>query len=189
MEAPIAEIKPNIKKAFILNILIVGGGVILIIALLIYLNSIVGLDIFLDTFAELGIFISPTAVLFYFIGFILFITAFLLILNYVALGKTGYTIYPDKIVYSRSLFIMQISDKTVPYANIAKITYERKPFLNTAKIIVDLTGMKENKVELNFIDDAEEVAKKLQELVREYRSKYYARYSQEYRYQNIMDRY
>jgi len=188
MEAPLAEIKPNIKKAFILNILIIGAVVILIIALLIYLNIIVGLDIFLDVFNEFGYNVSSASLLSYSIFFILFLTTLLLISNYVILGKISYTLYPDKIVYNKSLFIMRISDKTIPYANIAKISYEEKPFLNTAKVVVELTGMKEPKVELDFIDDAAEVVRKIQDLIREYRSKYYAQYSQDYRYQNIMDR-
>lgn len=187
MEAPLAEIKPNIKKAFIRNILIVGGIVFLVIIVLLCLNSVVGLSIFLDVIGVLGIVISPLAVLAYFIFFVLFFTALSLILNYVTLGKIGYTLYQDKMVYSESFFIVHISDKVIPYANITKISYEKKPFLNTAKIILDLTGMKQDKVTLNFIDEAEEVVSKLQELVREYRAKYYAKYSQEYRYQNIME--
>ena len=187
MEAPIAEIKPNIKKAFTLNLLIVGAIVILIIALLIYLNSVVGLDIFLDAFKEIGINISTASLLAYSIFIILFLTALLLISNYVTLGKVSYTLYPDKIFYNKSLFIAQITDKTIPYANITKISYEKKAFLNTAKIILELTGMKESKVELDFIDDADAVVRKIQELIREYRAKYYAQYSQDYRYQSIMD--
>lgn len=189
MEAAIAEIKPNIKKAFILNIMIIGVAVILIIAMLIFLNSVVGLDVFLDSFKELGINISTAVLLSYSIFSILFITGLLLILNYVTLGKIRYTLYQDKITYSKSLFIMQISDKTIPYANIAKITYKNKPFLNTAKIILELTGMKESKIELDFIDDAEEVVGKIQELIKDYRANYYAQYSQNYRFQNIIDRY
>lgn len=188
MEVPIAEIKPNIKKAFILNILIVGIVVILIIALLIYINSIVGLGIFLDLFREFEIIISPAILLAYSIFIILFFTVVSLVLNYVTLGKISYTLYPNKMVYSKSFFIMKISDKTIPYANIAKISYEKRPFLNTAKVIIELTGMREDKVKIDFMDDAAAVVRKLQELVREYKSKYYAQYSQEYRYQNIMDR-
>jgi len=189
MEAPIAKIKPNIKKAFIFNIIIVGGIVLLIIVLLIILHRLVGLDLFLDVFNQLGFEISTTSLLFYSIFAVIFVTGLLLILNYVALGKISYTLYPDKIVYSKSFFILHISDKTIPYANITKITYENKPFLNTAKIIFELTGMKENKTEVDFIDNAEEIIRKIHELIRNYRANYYARYSQEYRYQNIMDKF
>lgn len=189
MEAPIAEIKPNIKKAFLSNILLVFVIVALIIGTLIYLNSVVGLDIFLDSFKEIGVVISPSSLLFWFISLILFFTILSLILNYIALGKITYTFYPDKMVYGRSFFIMQLSDKTIPYANIAKVSYESKSFLNTAKVGLDLTGMKESKIEIDFIDDAQEVVKRIQELIANYRANYYAKYAQDYRYQNIMDRY
>lgn len=189
MEAPIAEIKPNIKKAFILNIMFVGAIVFLIISSLVYIHSIVGLKVFIDAFKELGYNISPSSLLAYSIILTLFVTAILLILDYVALGKISYTIYPDKMVYSKNFFIMQISDKTIPFANITKISYERKIFLNSAKVIVELTGMKENKIEMNFIDNADNVVREIQNLIREYRARYYAQYSQDYRYQNIIEKY
>ncbi len=181
MEAPIAKIKPDIKKAFIYNILLVAVVVVLIIGTLIYLNIIVGLDIFIDTFEQIGITISTTSFISWSIFLVLLFTALLLILNYVNLGKLTYTLYPDKILYSKSFFIMQISNKTIPYANIAKITYEDKALLNTSKITIELTGTKEPKIELDFIDNAEEVVGKIQELIRNYKADYYARYAQERR--------
>ncbi len=188
MEAAAAEIKPNIKKAFVLNILVIGGIVALVIASSIYIHTIVGLGIFLDAFRELGIIISPTRMLSSFIGFVFFLTGILLILNYVALGKITYTLYPDKLEYSRNLFILELSSKTIPYANVAKVYYESKAFLNSAKVILELTGMKESKVEMDFIDNAQEVVQEIQRLIANYKADYYARYSQDYRYQNIMDR-
>ena len=189
MEAAVANIKPNIKKAFILNIMIVSFILVLIISLLIYLHSIVGLGVFLTTFREIGIDISPPVLLVYSIFLIIFFTALFLILNYLTLAKISYTLYPDKIVYSRSLLIIRISDKVIPYSNIAKITYDKKPFLKTSKIVLELTGMKESKVEIDFIDNVEEVVNKIQELIREHRAKYYARYTEENRFQNIVDKY
>jgi len=188
MEAPVAEIRPNVNKAFILNILFVLGIVVGIIVLLAYINSLVGLGVFLDILKEFGVDFSPMALLGYGIGSILLFTGLLLILNYLSLNKAYYTLYRDKIVYSRSLFIIQISEQAIPYANIAKISYERKPFLNTSKIILDLTGMKPDKLKMDFIDNAEEVVGKLHGLIREFRANYYARYAQDYRMQNIMDK-
>ncbi len=124
METPLAEIKPNIKKAFIFNLLIVGGVVFLIICLLIYLNNIVGLNVFFDVLKQLDVRISPFAVITWSIFLILLFTGFLLILNYVMLSKNVYTIYSDKIVYSRNLFIMQLNEQIIPYSNVTKISYE-----------------------------------------------------------------
>ena len=189
MEAPIAEIKPDIKKAFISNIFRVAVIIALIIGTLIYLNVIVGLDVFLDTFALFGINISTSTVVFWFILITILATTILLILNYVNLGKLTYTLYPDKLTYGKSFFIMQTSSKSIPYVNIAKITYEDKSFLNTSKITIELTGMKEPKLELDFIDNAAEVVRKIQELIQNYKANYYAQYSQKNKYQNIVDKY
>ena len=187
MESPIAQVKPNINKAFVYNILLVSGVVALIIGILLYLNSVVGTDIFIDTFKEVGITISPAKLLVRFIFLIVFITALLLILNYVSLGKLTYTLYPDKIIYGRSFFIIQLSDEEIPYSNISKVSYESKSFLNTSKVILDLTGMKKSKIEIDYIDDAPELVKHVQELIGTYKANYYAKFSQDYRYQNIMN--
>ena len=186
-DAPIAEIRPNVKKAFISNIFFVSLIVALIIGTLIYLNSLVGLSIFLDTFKDFGIIISPSVLLFWFIMIIIVFTALLLIMDYINLGKITYTLYPDRINYGRSLFIMQLSDKVIPYANIAKISFGEMTFLKTAKVRLDLTGMKGSSIDIDYIDNPQEVVEEIHRLVGEYKSKYYARYSQDYRYQNIMD--
>ncbi len=186
MDVPLAEIRPSVKKAFISNILFISGIVILIIAILLYLNAIVGLDIFLDSFKEIGVIISPQKLLMYSIFAIVSITVLMLLLNYVTLSKVYYTLYQDKIKYSKSLFIVQVKDQTIPYPNIARVSYKKKAFLNTSKITIDLTGMKENKVEIDFVDDVEDVVRKIQDLMREFRARYYAQYTQDYRMNNIM---
>ncbi|MBW2989523.1 hypothetical protein KY358_04360 [Candidatus Woesearchaeota archaeon] len=187
-KAPLAEIRPNIKKAFTFNLLIVGGILALVISLLLYLHNAVGLGLFLDVFWQFGIEISPLAFLAYAIFIVLFITAFLLFLNYMTLGKTRYIFYRDRILYTMSFFVMQVTEKKIPYANITKVSYEEIPFFNSAKIIFDLTGMKERSVSFKFIDNPEEIVRNIHYLMTEYRSKYYAQYAQEYRMQNIMGR-
>jgi hypothetical protein len=188
MDSAIAEIKPNINKAFLLNLLIVLAIVAGIIGLLVFLNMEVGLDLFVDTFQMVGIEINPQSLLWEAIGTILVVTSLLLIMNYVSLGKVTYTLYPDRIVYSKSFFIFQAGKKETPYGNVTKVYYHEKPFLNTAKIILELSGLRQSRMEMDFMDHPGEVAARLQELIREYRSKYYAQYSQQYRLDSIMDR-
>ncbi|MBU0628679.1 MAG: hypothetical protein KKC75_05785 [Nanoarchaeota archaeon] len=189
MEAALAEIRPNVKKAFISNLVFVGITVTLIIGIVLYLNSIVGLDVFLDTFREFGIEVSASSIIRWFIFFVILFTVLLLIKNYASLGKVAYTLYPDKLVYSKSLLIFQVSAKEIPYQNIAKISYEKKSTLSAGKIVIDLTGIKETKMELEFIDNPEEVMKQMQDAINKYRANYYAQYSQDYRFQNIMSKF
>jgi len=188
MEAAVLEIRPNIKKAFISNILMVSVIVALIIGTMIFLNNVVGLGVFLEVFSQFGVEVSTSSVLMWFIILVFLFTALLLFLNYASLGKVRYTLYPDKLVYSKSFFIFEVDDKEIPYANIAKISYEKKSFLDASKVIVDLTSMKEDKLEMDFIDDAEEVVGKMQGFIRSYKARYYAQYSQDYKYQNIMEK-
>lgn len=188
MESPIAEIKPNIKKAFISDIGVIAVVVALIAGTLIYLNNVVGLGVFLDTFKEFGIEISTAALLGWGIFLLLFITTIILILDYVALGKSSYVLYPDKLVYSKNIFIIQLSEQTIPYPNIVKIGFKKQSFLNTSKLTLELTSMKKDNITIEFLDNAQEVATMINKLISDYKSRYYAQYTQNYSYQNIMDK-
>ena len=153
MDPPLSVIKPNIRKAFELNLLAIAGIIILAVLLLVFLNIMVGLDIFVDTFAMLGVRISVGAILAN-LTFLVFLTVGLLLtLNYIALGKITYTLHNDRIVYSQTFFIIHIHDKTLPYSNIAKMTYKRRPFIDTATINFELSGMKEKHMKMDFIDN------------------------------------
>ncbi len=187
MESPLAEIKPNIKKAFLSNILFVSMIVAFLIGTLIYLNNIVGLDIFVTSFKEIGITLSPTKLLTWSILLILFFTGLTLFLNYIVLANLTYTLYPDRMVFARTFFIVQLSDEEIPYSNISKISYESKAILDTSKVILDLTGMKRSQMVIDFIDQAPELVNQLQQAISSFRANYYAKYAQDYRYQNIMD--
>lgn len=188
MEAPIAEIQTNIKKAFISDIGVISLVVALIVGTLIYLNSVVGLGVFLDTFREFGIEISAAAVLGWSIFLLLFITTIILILDYVSLGKSRYLLYPDKLVYTKNMFIIQLKEQTIPYANIVKINLKKKSFVNALDLTLELTGLKEDKITIGFVDNAQQVVMMINQLIREYKARYYAQYTQNYSYQNIMNK-
>ena len=100
--APVAEIKPNIKEAFVLETVKVSIVLVLIIGSLLYLNNLVGLDIFIDTLRDFGVEISSSLLLTWFIIIVVVGTALLLIVTYSNLGKITYTLYPDKLVFNKS---------------------------------------------------------------------------------------
>ncbi len=77
---------------------------------------------------------------------------------------------------------------SIPYKNIAKITFEKIPFFNTGNIKIELSSMEEKSVELKFIDNTEKVSSDILELINNYRSKDYAKKSEEYKYDLILDR-
>ena len=186
-DVAVAEIRSNVGKAFFLNLFFVGIIVVLIIGISIYLNTVVGLGIFLDGLKVIGVTISGKALLGYIVALTLLATVLILVLNYVNLGKMRVILYRNKLEYSKSLFVMQLSENEISFENIAKVSIEKKPFFNTSKIILGLNGLKQDKLEIDFIDDAEEVAAKIQELIKDYRARYYAQYTQNYRMQNIME--
>ncbi|MEA2036902.1 MAG: hypothetical protein U9O94_05300 [Nanoarchaeota archaeon] len=186
-EAPIAEIKPNVRNAFLSNFIVIAVIVALIILTLFYLNNVVGLDILVDTLEQFGIHITKAALLGGTIVLIIIGTAILMVMDYVAIGKSRYTLYKDRMVYSKNMFILQLKEEVIPYQNIVKITYQRKGILNSMDIILELTGLSIDKVEIAFVDNAKEVSEGILKLIGQYKSNYYAKFSQDYRYQNVMD--
>lgn len=185
-EAPIAIIKPNVKKQFILNLLFVFGVVSLIVVMIVYFETTVGFDVLFGSFEAIGVSLSPGRPITYAIFLTIIFGSIFLILNYLTLSKIHYTLYKDKLVYAKSMFFAHIPDLEIPFSNISKVTFQKKA-LNTGTITIELTGMKEPKVEMKFIDNPEEVVNRIHQLIQEYRARYYAKYTQEYKIQNIME--
>jgi len=71
-----------------------------------------------------------------------------------------------------------IDSKEVPYNNISRIGFGYEGFLNslfkTGAITLELTAMKEKELKMEFIDNAEQVAKYIQKMIGEFKSRYYS---------------
>ncbi len=186
MGPPLEEIRPNLKKAFshyFLRFMVIISGVIVAV---IYLHLTVNLKIILDTFSYLGLNISLFSFLFFFITIVVLLGIILFISIYIATSKNKYLLCEDKIICYQNLFVIELGEKIIPFNNISRILIEKKSILNPEKIIIELTGMKKNKIELKFIENPVEVANKINNLIRNYRAKCYAEYYQQQRIDNIL---
>lgn len=188
MEDVIAELKPNSKKIILLNFLKVLTAVLVIVGIIFFINMFVDLNVFKELFPadESGFDIKMAVTSTFFLaGFI--ITA-ILFLDYLMLSKVRYAFYNDSLKYRQNFLIMQTSELSIPYNNIVKVTFEKIPVLNTGSIIIELTGMKEKSIELKFIDNTEQVTSDILKLINEYRSRYYSKKSEEYKYDGILNK-
>lgn len=186
-------LKPNIKKIFSKNIFSVVGAVLLIIIVLSVVNWFFGLDIFLAPFETWDVSINPSKILLYAILTIVAVTIFLLIGNYLVTRNVRYEFYQDKLILYKNLFLIFIKSKEIPYQNITKISYNNdsifNKIFNSGTIVLDLSGMKESKVELEFIDNVTENVKYIQGIVQEFKSIQQAKFTEDYKIGEILGKY
>jgi len=184
----IAEITPNAKKLCILSSIEIVIVSALIIGFIIYLDSIVNFDSLFQTFQQLGApKILASSFLSWFVIIAAVLTAAVLVLNYLALGKVRYVFYEDQLACYNNFLIMQISEIIIPYKNIIGVSVDKPNTVNNADITIEMTGMKKKSQILKFIDNAAEVAGEIQKILDNYRANYYAKYAQEYRLQQIAE--
>jgi len=191
---PFPDIKPNTKKVFLMNSVKVGSAALVVVLVAAVFIKLVGGEFLVEIFEGLGFSVEVKfwQVFLWFIVAVAGILAVLLVLNYITVGSLRYEFQPDKIVCYSCIFYILINSKDVPYENIVRINFDYKGFFNsmfnTGTITIELTAMKEREVKMEFIDNAEQVAKFIQRKVQEYKSQYYAQRAEEYRVDKVLSR-
>lgn len=191
---PVPEIKPNIKKVFLMNVIKIVSVAAFISLLDILFVRIIGKDFFQDVLAGLNVtaeFSMWHFTLWSILAIVVIITV-VLITNYFVLGNVRYEFYPDKIIHYKSMLFVLLKSKEIPYGNIARINFDYEGFLNslfnTGTITIELSAMKEKELKMEFIDNAEQVVRYIQGMIQNYKTRYYAQRTEGYRVDNIFNR-
>ena len=189
----ILTIKPNVSKIFLKNLIGISGVLLLVIVILWIVNLQVGLGVFLDVLKVFGLAIDPSSVLYYSIMFALGVSCLLLIGNYLANAKLRYEFYQNKLVaYLNSILVLTYS-KEIPYTNISRVLFNNKgilnSILNSGTIILEMSGTGNERMELKFIDNVENVVQSIQNAIKEFASIQQAQFTENYRIDRIMNRY
>jgi len=196
---PLLILRPDTRKSFLFNVFKIVGAVALIIGIVFYINYVVDMSIFFDALKIIGININiaQKALLIQFIIAVIVITGLLLTLNYLSLNKERYVFYEDKLVYYKNFLLIMIHKTEIPYQNIIRVNFDNDIFdahveggmLAKGTINIELTGMEEKNIKLEFIDDTKTAVKNIQTLLTKYKTKAYARYIEKNKINNIVDRY
>src|SRR3989338_10847563 len=185
-------LRPNIKKIHLKNLSTITGIVFLISIILLMLHLSVGLDVFLLVFEAFGITVNPSKVLLSAIVGILAVSALLMLGNYLAARNLRYELYQDKLIIYKNALLVFVNSKEIPYQNIVKISYNNNgifnSLFNSGTIVLELTGMGENKVELQFVDNIQQTTQYIQNLIREYMNIQQAQFTENYKIGNILNR-
>jgi hypothetical protein len=186
-------IRPNVGKIFLDKLLTIGIVIILLVAAIIFVNSIVGLGIFLDILQTFNINVSSADILLGIILIIIVGAGLILLVNYLANKNVRYEFYKDRIRVCETQAFVIIQCKDIPLKNITRITYNYEGTINkilhSGTIILDITGMKETKQELRFVDNIEETVQYIQKILQEYQSLQQMQFQENYKIGNIMKKF
>tara|TARA_Y100000310_G_scaffold341208_1_gene439631 strand:+ start:976 stop:1533 length:558 start_codon:yes stop_codon:yes gene_type:complete len=185
MDKILMTIKPSIKKVLLFNLSKIVGLVLVVLGIGLYLNYLGSLGAFAESLEALGIEVDAGMLLFWLVVAVAVTTSVILLISYLGLRRTEYVFYDDTLL---------VNDKEeLPYKNIVKISYDDTGVVNqmlgTGSMSIELTGMKEGKTKMEFIENVKKVTNDFQNLLRDYRVALYAQHHEKQRIGNILDKF
>ncbi|MDP7179671.1 MAG: hypothetical protein QF824_00165 [Candidatus Woesearchaeota archaeon] len=186
-------IRPNFKKIFIVNATKVTLAIATVIFLVVFFKNEIGFDVFTDVLQglELGIEFDPTQIIYFLVGGVVLVYIGLLVFNYMLLQNIRYELLQDKLISYVTAFFILLDSKEIHYKNIARISFDTdgliNGLLNTGHITLELSAMNEKTFTIEYVDNPEQVAQYLQQLIRYFNSNEYAQQGANIRVGNILE--
>jgi len=194
MENVLAQLKPNAKKIVlytfskILVVFLIVAGLFFLLRLFVDFSVF---DIIISTLNEFGFNLAVPNITPYLptiISITFLVLLSILVLEYNIMSKLTYVFHADGFYFYENSSIFQIKEQFIPYSHVTRIIYNKIDLLNSGNIEVDLTGMDKKHITLKFIDKPEEESAKLLKLINNYRAAFYAKKSEDYKYDKILNR-
>jgi len=182
-------VRSNLVKVMV-SVLIKEFAVIFIIAVLVFtLHLSLGLELFSEILEYFGIELDIAPILLFGFGILAIISVIILLSQFMVARLTYLEIGADKIIVNKiGGFMSGVSDE-VPYQNVVGLTYDDSGFINsilkTGSIIISLSGSRESKVTIRFVENAGQFAQEIQNLMNRFKSIQQSEFYEDYRYNNI----
>jgi len=186
METAIAEVKPNFKKLFMLNTIILVFALIAFIGILFYLRTLIPSGT-MNILKGIGMNIPEINIFPILVGIVVLFGIIITVSNYFSLGSAAYHFYKDKMVCYKNIFIFKGKEIMIPYSNISRVTYQTK-FPDTSDVILELSGLKDKEFKMEYIDDGQQMAISIQNFINNFKSRYYTAQAQNARFENILNK-
>ncbi len=176
-------IEPNKKKLLLFNL---GEALVIIlfttgVALAFRFAGI--LDIFAETLDSFGLEVSTGVMLLGIMLITVIATVVMLTFKYITIIGKKYVLYDNKL---------DANGKEIPYGNILRTTLDKSgienTILGTGSIILELTGMEENKVNIDYVENIDQMSNYFQNMLRNFKARMYSEASEKQKVGNILDK-
>ena len=186
------EVTPKLGTLFLKNVVSSFGLLIFLFVFLFVSYFSLGEEMFLDLFEMVGVSTSFFNLAFFaFIG-VAIISVVFLALNHMSVKDLKYVFDADKLTVTKTSNLIFLDTVEIPYENIVRLGYNDEGFFNKlfkfGTVTVELTGMRESKVELEYVFDIEETVPQMQNFLRESLAKKQADFTENYRIDNILNK-
>lgn len=185
-------ITPSISKILYKNLMSVGAGTIIVTVILIVLYFSIGFEPFLVPLELLGMEPHPFEALVYIILAVMIVAAIAVGINYYSARQIRYEFFLDRVIIHRPTMAFFKEDFTVPYQNLARITYDFDGIfdmiLKTGTITLTLTGMDREKVQLESLENVEAMVQQIQMLLGQFMAEIQQKKAENRQIQDIIDR-
>lgn len=188
MEGVVGELKPNVSRLFRVNLIKILVFFVVVMGFIFYLKYMGIIDELTTTLSSFGVTINTRLTLIFIMFITLLIAFFVVVFNYLALGKVRYVFYNDRMVCYQNFMIAQVTETTIPYDNIVSVNFKRKG-IGTGAVEIGLTAMKKEKIVLEYIDNPEKAVRTMLNILNQHRSKKYAEFTENYKREKILDRF
>ncbi|MDP7141147.1 MAG: hypothetical protein QF506_02180 [Candidatus Woesearchaeota archaeon] len=165
----------NLSKTFVILLFITGSTMAFKFAGI--------LNIFAETFDSFGLEISADKILFGIILTAVVATIVMLAFKYITITSKKYMFYDNKL---------DANGKEISYKNILKINLNKSgienKILKTGSMSIELTGMEENKVTIDYVENIDQVSNYFQNMLRNFKTRLYSQVSTQQRIGKTLDK-
>ncbi|MFW6014234.1 MAG: hypothetical protein ACOCQG_03595 [Candidatus Nanoarchaeia archaeon] len=182
----VQTLMPNLLKMILDKLFTLVALILLLAFILLFLHYFIDLSTYmalLEIFnINFDIEISLSIVLLGLFFLLLGILSLIFLWSYLVTSNKKFEFYQDKLVIYENAFFVSLKTKEIPYENILRITFNSdglfNTLFNTGKIVLELSAMEEEKVELEFIDNIKQNVQSINKKIRESLARQYEKIEQ-----------
>ena len=184
-------IRPNTSKIFVKNLTASLGMVFFLLFALVIAYYSLG-DMLFDLFDFLGLSLGFLDLAVYIVIGVAILSVVFIALNHMSVKDLSYELTSEKLVVNQTTNLIVMNTIEIPFENIVRIGFKQEglfdKMFNYGTVSLELSGMRETKVEMEYVFNIEETVSQIQGHIRESLAQKQAEYTENYKIDNILNR-
>lgn len=187
------SLKPNKKKIFLSNFMKVIFVAVSIVVIFLALGKFIGFDVLLMPLKVFNVNVESKMIIINFISAVFGVALLSSLLSLFSISGINYNIYRNRINVCKTILLFLISSKDISYDHIFRVNFTTNSLFNkifsTGTVTLELTGLKEKSINLEFIDNPSNVVNYLQNILIDYRQTRQAIFDEQHKIGSILDQF